>query len=304
MDIAVSQGGLDGVGVLGVIGCGNMGGALVRSLVASKTLAPKNIVIFDTDTVKLNAFATVLGIKTVSSIAELVGLSNYVVLAVKPQVAPDVLREIAEDQDVDYDGNLAHRFELDIERCSEANVTKTFISIVAGLSTYYIECHLPSSWRVVRVMPNMPCLVSQGVLGFWAEKDVSTDRVEVLLSALGVPLRVTEEADLGAVTGLSGSGPAFVALFTEALADAGVKMGLSRELASKLAAYTVHGTGKLMIETGMHPAIIKDVVASPSGTTIYGLHILEERGVRGAVVSAVEAATLRARKLERSDDCG
>lgn len=300
MDSTISQGSLDGVAVLGVIGCGNMGGALIRSLVVSKTLAPKNIVVFDTDTVKLNALATVLGVTTVSSIAELVSLSNYVVLAVKPQVAAAVLREIAEEQDVDYDSQLAHRMEVDIERCGEADVTKTFISIAASLPTYYIECHLPLSWRVVRVMPNMPCLISQGVLGFWAEKDVNTERVEVLLSALGMPLRVSTEQELDAVTGLSGSGPAFVALFTEALADAGVKMGLSRELANKLAAYTVQGTGKLMIEAGMHPAIIKDMVASPSGTTIYGLHVLEERGVRGAVVSAVEAATLRARQLGRS----
>jgi pyrroline-5-carboxylate reductase len=161
---------------------------------------------------------------------------------------------------------------------------------------------LGSDRRLVRVMPNTPCLVGASASAYCVGGAATCEDgqlVERLLSAVGLAIALPEPL-LNAVTGLSGSGPAFVCLIIEALADGGVKAGLPRDVALKLAAQTVCGTARMVLETGQHPAALKDAVASPGGTTIAGLHELERGGVRGSLMNAVEAATRRSRELGQS----
>ncbi|MDR0328876.1 MAG: pyrroline-5-carboxylate reductase, partial [Planctomycetaceae bacterium] len=153
--------------------------------------------------------------------------------------------------------------------------------------------------RLVRVMPNAPCLVSEGVSGFAVSEGANPDDVKLvsdLLSTVGIAIQVPER-QLDAVAGLSGSGPAYVYVMIEALADGGVKMGLSRELALQLATHTVKGAANVLLYTGDHPGVLKDKVCSPRGTTISGIHALEQSGFRAALIGAVEAATMRSREM-------
>ena len=173
------------------------------------------------------------------------------------------------------------------------------VSIAAGITLRQLQATLGTDCRLVRVMPNTPCLVGASAAGYApAEAATAEDVVLVdrLLNSVGRAFRLPEHL-LDAVTGLSGSGPAFVAVMIEALADGGVRVGLSREVALILAAQTVLGTAKMVLEAGLHPAQLKDMVASPGGTTIAGLHALERSGVRAALMDAVEAATRRATEL-------
>ena len=173
------------------------------------------------------------------------------------------------------------------------------VSIAAGVTLEALSGHLDSYDRLIRVMPNTPCLVGAGASGLAAAQGAdSSDRklVEALMSAVGV-CHWLEERLLDAVTGLSGSGPAYVFVLIEALADGGVRMGLPREVALSLAAQTVYGASKLLLQEERHPAVLKDQVASPGGTTIAGLEALERHGVRAAMMAAVRAATQRAREL-------
>ncbi len=172
------------------------------------------------------------------------------------------------------------------------------VSIAAGVTLAQLSAGLKTS-RNVRVMPNAACLIGQGAAGFCRGEGATEDDatcVRHLLEAVGRAWELPETL-LDAVTGLSGSGPAFVFLFIEALSDGGVQMGLSREVALELAAQTVQGAANLILQTGDHPAVLKDRVASPGGTTIAGLQALESRAFRGAVMAAVEAATVRSRQL-------
>jgi pyrroline-5-carboxylate reductase len=176
------------------------------------------------------------------------------------------------------------------------------ISIAAGITIKQIADALGSERRIIRVMPNTPCLVGASASAFAASPQATAADVHLvqdLLNRVGRAVQVPEKL-LDAVTGLSGSGPAFVAVMIEALSDGGVRMGLPRDLATMLAAQTLLGSAKLLLETGMHPGQLKDMVASPAGTTIAGLHALEQGGLRAALMDAVEAATRRATELGRS----
>jgi pyrroline-5-carboxylate reductase len=201
-----------------------------------------------------------------------------VFLAVKPQQAAAACRDIA----------------------SSLAADAVIVSIVAGLTTQALA-ELTGRTRIVRVMPNTPCLVGRGVSAVCRTPDVpaaEAARVVELLASVG-RVHEVEESLLDGVTGLSGSGPGFVALVVEALADGGVKAGLPRQLALALATETLSGTAALLDQTGEHPAQIKDRVSSPGGTTIAGLAVLEQRGVRGALIEAVVTAAARARELGR-----
>ncbi|BFZ21126.1 hypothetical protein BsWGS_24165 [Bradybaena similaris] len=221
------------------------------------------------------------GVRTTQDNKELVSDSDIVVIAVKPNIVKVILQEVAP-------------------------VVQTgrhlFISIAAGVTIRAIEQSLPPGTHVVRVMPNTPALVLAGASVMAPGSHALKSDLEVvrgLLSTIGI-CEEGSEGLLDAVTGLSGSGPAYAFAAIEALADGGVKMGLPRDLALKLAAQTLLGAAKMVLETGKHPGQLKDEVCSPGGTTIAGMHALEKNGFRGALIDAVEAATLRAKELGSS----
>src|SRR5262249_39153379 len=265
---------------VGFIGAGKMATALAQGMCRSGFTTPDRIVASDVFPAAREAFAGQTGARAVDSNVQVVGTSEIVVLAVKPQQFQSVLRELH-----------AH-----------IGSQHLVISIAAGIPLSSMVAILGSDRRLVRVMPNTPCLgvdsASAYCLGGGA--GVEDGRlVARLLNAVGLAFELPEQL-LDSVTGLSGSGPAFVCLVIEALADGGVKMGLARDVALKLAAQTVMGTARMVLQTGQHPAALKDAVASPGGTTIAGLHELERGGLRASLINAVEAATLRSRELGRA----
>ena len=218
-------------------------------------------------------------VSTVTDNRELATGSDLIVLAVKPQQVGDVLGEINE--------SLDH--------------LPLLITIAAGVPIATLEQSFGKPVPVIRVMPNTPALVLAGASAIAAGTHASADHLalaKVLFEAVGLVVEV-EESHMDAVTGLSGSGPAYVFLFMEALIDAGVLMGLSRPVARDLAVHTTLGSAKLMAESGEHPGVLKDLITSPGGTTIHGLTILESGGLRGLLMDAVEAATRRSEELGR-----
>jgi pyrroline-5-carboxylate reductase len=267
------QGYLKGV-KLGFIGAGNMGGAIIRGLVAGDRVAAENVVYYDPDP-RRHKDLDRSGAKAAPDQAAVLQ-APVVVLAVKPQIMTAVLKSLQE----------------------YAGPEHLIISIAAGVTLKTLETALPQS-RVIRVMPNTPTLVGAGMaalaLGDRATQEDADLALEIF-AAVGRAV-VVEERLMDAVTGLSGSGPAYVAIFIEALTDGGVKMGLPRHLALLLATQTVIGAARLCLEEEIHPGVLKDLVTSPGGTTITGLHVLEDGRFRGLVMSAVEAAALRAREL-------
>jgi pyrroline-5-carboxylate reductase len=259
---------------LGFIGVGSMGGAIIRGLLARGRVARENLIYYDPDPTR-QAQMDALEVEAALDNAEVMH-APVVVLGVKPQIMLAVLNAVKE---------FARPWHL-------------IISIAAGVPLTVLEGALPDS-RVIRVMPNTPTLVGAGMAALAPGKGVTPEDLNLALDLFGAVGQavVVEERLMDAVTGLSGSGPAFVAVFIEALADGGVKMGLPRPLALTLATQTVLGTARLCHEQEMHPAVLKDLVTSPGGTTIAGLHALESGGFRGAVMNAVSAATARSKEL-------
>ncbi len=256
-----------------------MGSALVRALVCQGSHAPERVLVSDPHSERRQALAADLGIRTSASNREAAEFADLLLLATKPQVFDKVLPDIA----------------------SSTGPQTLVVSIAAGVSIGSMESQLTPGTRVVRCMPNTPALVGAAAIGIAAGTHASQadlDRVKALFDRVGVTVTL-DESLLDAVTGLSGSGPAFIFVIIEALADAGVKMGLSRSAAMRLAAQTVYGAAKLLIETGEHPGRLKDMVCSPGGTTIAGLHTLESGGLRTTLIDAVEKATLRSQDLGR-----
>ncbi|MCA9163823.1 MAG: pyrroline-5-carboxylate reductase [Planctomycetales bacterium] len=262
---------------IGFVGAGQMATALARGFCQAGLVAPSDITAFDPDAGAAERFAeAVPGVRIVSGNSEVVAASSVVVLAVKPQVMSQAT------------GSLAGAELRD----------KLFVSIAAGVTLAQLYEQLGTR-RVVRVMPNTPALVGCGAAGYSLGSDATGADGELvgrLFGAVGVAVPVGEPL-LDAVTGLSGSGPAFVYAIIEGLSDGGVRMGLPRAVATQLAAQTVQGAARMVLETGEHPGSLKDRVTSPGGTTIAGLQALEDRAVRGAMMAAVEAATKRAREL-------
>lgn len=259
---------------IGVIGAGSMGGAVIRGLLAATPLQPGNFRFYDPDPEKQEEF-TRLGLELASGNAAVM-TAEVVILAVKPQVLPPVLAEIGRHSRPD----------------------QVVVSLAAGVPLSVLEAKLEPA-RVIRAMPNTPLLVQAGMTAVVPGKTAAPGQVELVLTlfrALG-RAQVVEERHLDGITALSGSGPAFVAVFLEAMADGAVKTGLPRSLALEFAAQTLLGTARLLLEKNLHPALLKDLVASPGGTTIHGLHALEQQAFRAAVISALEAATRRAQEL-------
>lgn len=264
----------------GFIGAGRMATALAKGLVSAGIAPANSIVAADPLAAAGESFAKVTGGRIVSSNLDVAAAVEVLFLCVKPQQMIDVLAGLR--------GHVSDKHLV--------------ISVAAGISLGALHGGLGHGPRLVRVMPNTPCLVGQGASGFCLGAGATNDDaalVERLLSSVGRAQRVDEKL-LDAVTGLSGSGPAFAFVMIEALADAGVRVGLPRNVAQTLAAQTLLGAAQMVLNTGEHPAALKDQVASPGGTTIAGLAALESRGLRGALIAAVEAATARAQELGKS----
>jgi pyrroline-5-carboxylate reductase len=265
---------------VGFIGAGQMARALACGFVRAGLVAANQVAVADPAPAALAAFEHDLpGVRILPGNAAVAGAADVVVLATKPQQVAQALSGLA-----------------------GAAGDKLVVSIAAGVKLSTLDAALPKS-RLVRVMPNTPCLVGQSASGYALGPRATADDCKLvaqLLESVGRAFAV-EEKLLDAVTGLSGSGPAFVYVIIEALSDAGVQMGLARDVALQLAAQTVRGAATMVLETGEHPGVLKDRVASPGGTTIAGLAALEAGGLRGTLFAAVEAATRRSIELGKSN---
>ena len=262
---------------IGFLGAGKMATALAKGVIRAGLVSAKQVMASDpSDTARL-AFGKETGAKTTPSNQAVVKFAEVLVLAVKPDQVTAVLGGIRADFTAKH----------------------LLISIAAGVPLARLEAGLSPEARLIRVMPNTPALLGASATGFALGKSArpaDAALAQKLFSAVGVAFQVKESL-LDAVTGLSGSGPAYVYLFIEGLSDGGVAAGLPRDVATRLAAQTVLGSAKMVLETGLHPGALKDMVTSPGGTTIEGLHELEKGRLRGTLISAVRAATEKSRKL-------
>jgi pyrroline-5-carboxylate reductase len=262
---------------IGFLGAGKMATALASGFINTQLVGAKQIFAADPFAAARKQFSAATGAKTFSANLDVAQAATVLILATKPDQAAAALAEIS----------------------SVFTKNHLLISIAAGVTLAKLENNLPAGARVIRVMPNTPALVGAGASGFATGKNATAADGELakkLLSAVGVALPV-QESWLDAVTGLSGSGPAYVYQFIEALSDGGVAAGLPRDIATQLAAQTVLGGAKMVLETGQHPGALKDQVTSPGGTTIEGIHELEKGKLRATVMSAVRAATEKSKKL-------
>jgi pyrroline-5-carboxylate reductase len=263
---------------IGIIGLGNMGEAVVRALLGSAT--PRaDILAYEIKSIRSKVIQERYDISVAAGVEDLVSHSGYVIMAVKPQDAKQVLSAVG----------------------SMFEESKILISIMAGITIANLTSMLGKAGKIVRVMPNICISVAEGALGVTWNSLVSSDEMEStkeLLLPLGRVIDVTED-QMDAVTALSGSGPAFVLSFLEALIDGGVKMGLPRDKARNLAVQTMKGTIDMLDREDLHPALMKESITSPGGTTIAGLTILEEKGLKGVLIRCLEAAQARSRELSK-----
>jgi len=260
----------------GFIGAGAMGGALMRGIIQRGLVKSHNVFASDPDRERLQQLAAELGINPVQDNGELLARADVVVLAVKPQVIKGVLASLQ----------------------GKWSAQQVVISIAAGVPLRELETYIREA-PVIRVMPNTPCLVGAGAAGIALGSRAGEKEgrlAQELFGAVGEAFILPENL-LDAVTGLSGSGPAYCYLFIEALADAGVLEGLPRPVAQRLAALTLLGAARMVLETNKHPGELKDMVTSPAGTTIAAVSLLENRAFRGTVIEAVRAATRRSREM-------
>ena len=256
-----------------------MGQALLGGLIESRAIEPSQVAVHNRRSDRTRTVAERFGVRAATDNVDCAREADIVLIGVKPQIMLKVLDDLR--------GHLNDPL---------------VISIAAGISTQQIEDALGHQARVVRAMPNTPALIKQGATAIAAGTYATDDDMQVAHAILGPTGHVAsvDESLLDAVTGLSGSGPAYVFLIIEAFADAGVKVGLSREIALDLAVQTIQGAARMLQETRMHPGQLKDMVTSPGGTAIAGLHTLEEGGMRTTIMNAVEAATRRAKELGTS----
>jgi len=262
---------------IGFIGAGKMATALALGFVRAGLAVPKGIIASDPYESARQGFTDGIGAKTTAASKEVTDFAQILFLATKPDHVAEALAEIK--------GSFTEHHVL--------------ISVAAGVTLAKLESGLPAGARVIRVMPNTPALVGAGASAYALGKNAvasDSETARTLLSAVGLAVLVKESL-LDAVTGLSGSGPAFVYQFIEALSDGGVAAGLPREIATRLAAQTVLGSARMVLETGQHPGQLKDQVTSPGGTTIEGLHELEKGHFRATVMSAVRVSAEKAKKM-------
>jgi pyrroline-5-carboxylate reductase len=262
---------------IAIIGGGKMGSIIAQGLIAHKIIPGKDIIVTDIDAARLAFLRSSMKLKVSHNNEKAVKGADIIILAVKPQNMASTLKEIS----------------------SAINKSKLVISIAAGITTNFIEKSLTKGVRVLRVMPNTPALIGEGAAavakGSCAKKS-DVQLAHIIFNAVGISVEV-EEVLIDAVTGLSGSGPAYCFLIIEALIDAGEQMGLPRDLAAKLAMQTMLGAARLCLHSDKQPAQLREMVTSPGGTTVAGLKALEEGKIRATIISAVEAATKRSKEL-------
>ena len=265
---------------IGFLGAGKMASALAQGFIKAKLVGPGEVLASDPSEAACTAFAKATQAKTTAFNPDVVRFASVLILAVKPDQVPALLAEI---RPLLSDQHL-------------------LVSIAAGLPLARLEAAAGEGTRLVRVMPNTPALVGASATGFslgqWAQPQDGA-LVQELFSSVGIAFALKESL-LDAVTGLSGSGPAYAYVMIEALSDGGVAAGLPRDIAIRLAAQTLLGSARMVLETGLHPGALKDMVTSPGGTTIEGIHELEKGMLRGTLISAVRASADRARKLGQS----
>lgn len=260
---------------LGVIGCGKMGGALVEGVIRAGAIKASDVMVCSSRPATAKAFAKTTGASTASSVGELT--ADTFLLCTKPHQAEAVLKAMPKGKSL-------------------------LISVAAGLTTEWLESRAPKGVRIIRCMPNTPSLVGKGASAFCRGKaatDADAEAARVILGAVGLAVELPE-SQMDAVTGVSGSGPAYVYIMIEAMADGGVRAGLPRAEALKMAAQTVYGAAAMVIESGLHPGVLKDQVTSPGGTTIAAVAELERNGMRSAFIEAVTTAARRAAELGAS----
>ncbi len=260
---------------LGIIGCGNMGGAILYGALESGIIAKENVFVYDINP-SMRDKASDWGVTVSANDAEVCRNADIILLAVKPQQAEDALA-----------------------MCEDALDNKAMMSIVAGVATVRLQAMINGTPRILRIMPNTPAMVYEGAFALCSDNNFTKDELasaKSLYETIGIVEMVPEHL-IDAVCGLSGGGPAYAAMFIEAMADGGVKQGLPRATAYRLAAQTCLGTAKMILETDLHPGQIKDMVTSPAGTTIEGCEKLETGGMRGAVMECIKAATERSKEL-------
>lgn len=263
---------------IGFIGAGNMAETLMGGLIGSDQSQPDHLICSDIRTPRLDELSDRYGVQTTRDNKAVISASDIVIYAVKPQMIGEVLKETADSLDL----------------------SKLIISIAAGVPLAAIEKTIGKKLRLIRAMPNVCVAVREGATAITAGASTESDDVDmarIVFHSVGRCIFLKDDHLLDAVTGLSGSGPAYIFVILDALADAGVKMGLSREDARELAAQTVLGAAKMLLDTNLNPGQLKDMVTSPAGTTIAGLHALEKGGLRATLINAVEAATLRSEEL-------
>jgi len=262
---------------LGIIGTGKIGSALLKRLISTNTIDRSKIIIFDIDENKRNKLSEEFKVEYAVSNEELARSSKYILVAVIPQVIDTVLKEIK----------------------TIITNEQVIISIAAGVSFNHINKFINPSVGLIRVMTNTPALIGAAATAIAHNENIKDHQLEFvkgIFDAVGMVVEL-EERHLDAVTGLSGSGPAYIFIIIEALADGGVKMGLPRDIAVNLAAQTVLGSAKLLLKTKKHPAELKDMVSTPGGTTITAIHELESAKIRATLIRAVEAATIKSKSL-------
>ncbi|MCK5195549.1 MAG: pyrroline-5-carboxylate reductase [Desulfobulbaceae bacterium] len=263
---------------ISMIGTGNMGEAIVSGLISSKSTAAENIICTDVREDQLESVKEKYGVAVTTNNLDAVKASEIIIYAVKPQIIASVLKETA----------------------SCLDMSKIIISIAAGVPMAAIESCLQKDLRLIRVMPNIAAFVKESASVVAAGKNATMDDIKLAMAifdSMGKSIFIKENVLMDAVTGLSGSGPAYIFLIVDAMADAGVKVGLSREDALFLSIQTVLGSAKLLMETKEHPGRLKDMVTSPGGTAISGIHTLEKGGLRTTLINAVEVATKRSKEL-------
>ena len=260
---------------IGIIGCGNMGGAILYGALESVVLNKENVYVYDINPAMMEK-AKDWGVNLAENDEDVCKKSEIILLAVKPQNAPEALSQ-----------------------CKKALDGKALMSIVAGVTVERLQNMIDGTPRILRLLPNTPAMVFEGAFALCSDNDLTEDELEAaksIYSTIGVVEMIPEHL-LDAACGLSGGGPAYVAMFIEAMADGGVKQGLPRATAYRLSAQTCLGTAKMILEKGIHPGELKDMVTSPGGTTIEGCEALEKAGMRGAVIECINVSTEKSRSL-------